>query len=222
MIDHRIDGFLELQNLAAHIDGDLFGQVTVGHGDGHIGDIAHLRSEVAGHLVDRVGEILPHAQHSLDLRLASQFAFGADLTRHAGYFRREHRELLDHGIDQPCRAQKLSPEREPIHLEVHGLSKIAIGHRADGARDFGRGPHQIVDEHVQLFDFLCPSTGRPWQRYALLEAPLLAHQLAHPLDFLSDDLLSGDRLIEQERDFPFHPVPIVRQPRRECSIAVRP
>ena len=43
LIDHRVDGLLQLQNFAAHIDGDLLGQVAVGHGDRHLGDVADLR-----------------------------------------------------------------------------------------------------------------------------------------------------------------------------------
>src|SRR5207244_597173 len=30
LVDHRVDGFLQLQNLAAHVDGNLFRQVTTG------------------------------------------------------------------------------------------------------------------------------------------------------------------------------------------------
>ena len=33
LLDHRVDRFLELQNLAAHVDGDFPGQVAVGNGD---------------------------------------------------------------------------------------------------------------------------------------------------------------------------------------------
>ena len=42
LIDHRVDGLLELQDLAAHVDGDLLRQVAAGHGGGHLGDVADL------------------------------------------------------------------------------------------------------------------------------------------------------------------------------------
>jgi hypothetical protein len=35
LLDHRVDGFLQLQDLAAHVHGDLLRQVAVGHGDRH-------------------------------------------------------------------------------------------------------------------------------------------------------------------------------------------
>ena len=64
LIDHRVDGVLELQNLAADVDGDLLRQVAVGDGHRHFGDVAHLRRQVAGHLVDVVGQVLPRAGHA--------------------------------------------------------------------------------------------------------------------------------------------------------------
>ena len=43
LVHHRVDGFLELQDFAAHVDGDLLRQVAVRHRDGHVGDVADLR-----------------------------------------------------------------------------------------------------------------------------------------------------------------------------------
>src|SRR5262249_40554918 len=42
----RVDGFLELQNLPAHIDSDLFGEIAIGDGNGHFSDISDLAREV--------------------------------------------------------------------------------------------------------------------------------------------------------------------------------
>src|SRR5207249_2421122 len=42
LIHHRVDGVLEFQDFAADIDGDLLGQVAIGHGGGDLGDVAHL------------------------------------------------------------------------------------------------------------------------------------------------------------------------------------
>ena len=89
LLDHRIDGLFQLKDFAPDVDGDLFRQVAVGDGDRHLGDIADLRRQVAGHLVDGVGEFFPHAARPFDLGLAAEFAFRADLARHARDFRRE-------------------------------------------------------------------------------------------------------------------------------------
>ena len=61
LIDHRVDGVFQLENFAFHVDGDLLGQVAVGHGGGHFGDVAHLAGQVAGHEVDAIGQVLPGA-----------------------------------------------------------------------------------------------------------------------------------------------------------------
>src|SRR5262249_10511987 len=55
LVHHGVDGVLELENFAAHIDRDLAGQVAAGDGGGHVGDVAHLVGEVAAHGVHRVG-----------------------------------------------------------------------------------------------------------------------------------------------------------------------
>ena len=157
LIDHRVDRFLELQDLAAHVDGDLLGQVAVGHRDRHVGDVADLRGEVAGHLVDRLGELLPDARHALDLRLTAQLAFGADFARDARHFGGEHRQLVDHVVDQPRRAQELAFERPAVDFERHRLPEIALGHGADRARHLRRRPHEVVDERVDGRDFVGPA-----------------------------------------------------------------
>src|SRR5207244_2921040 len=61
LVDHGVDGVLELADLAAHFDGDLLREVAGGHRGGYVGNVAHLRREVAGHGVDRLGEVLPCA-----------------------------------------------------------------------------------------------------------------------------------------------------------------
>ena len=42
LVDHRVDRVLELEDLAARVDRDLLGQVALGHGGRHLGDVAHL------------------------------------------------------------------------------------------------------------------------------------------------------------------------------------
>jgi hypothetical protein len=42
LIDHRVDGVLELEDLAPDVDGDLLGQVALGDCGGHLGDVADL------------------------------------------------------------------------------------------------------------------------------------------------------------------------------------
>ena len=47
LVDHRVDRVLELEDLAARVDGDLLRQVALGDGGRHLGDVADLVGEVA-------------------------------------------------------------------------------------------------------------------------------------------------------------------------------
>ena len=100
----------------------------------------------------------------LHLRLAAELAFGADLARDARHFRREDRQLVDHLVDQLGRAQELAFERPAVDFERHRLPEIALGHRADRARHFGRRPDEVVDQRVDGGDFVGPAAGDARQR----------------------------------------------------------
>src|SRR4029079_4029137 len=99
LVDHRVDSFFELQDFAAHIDGDLLGQVAAGNGGRNLADVAHLSGEVARHEVHVVGEILPGPGDARHLRLTAELSLGADFARNTGHFRCERIELIDHRID---------------------------------------------------------------------------------------------------------------------------
>ena len=113
LLDHRVERLLEQQDLAAHVDGDLLGEVAAGDGDGDLVDVAHLRGEVARHEVDVVGQVLPGAGHAGHLRLTAQLPFRADLARHARHFRRERVELIDHRVDGVLQLENLALARRP-------------------------------------------------------------------------------------------------------------
>src|SRR5207245_1341572 len=98
LVHHRVDGGLQLEDLAPDVDGDLLGKVAVGDGGGHVGDVADLAGEVRRHRVDAVGEVLPGAGHALDLGLAAELALGAHLPGHAGDLRGEARALVNHRV----------------------------------------------------------------------------------------------------------------------------
>src|SRR6185312_6291852 len=84
LVDHGVDGALELEHLALGVDGDLLGQVAVGDRRRHLGDVADLGGEVVGQEVDVVGEILPGAGDAGDLGLHAQLPLHADGAGHAG------------------------------------------------------------------------------------------------------------------------------------------
>src|SRR5208337_2756181 len=55
LLDHRVQGFFELQDFPAHVHGDLARQVATGNSRRHFGNVAHLTGQVAGHEVHVVG-----------------------------------------------------------------------------------------------------------------------------------------------------------------------
>src|SRR5262249_37571551 len=79
LVDDGVDGVLQLRDLALHIDGDLFGKIAGGDRGGDLGDVAYLGGEISGHRVHAFGEILPGAGHALNVGLATEPSFGADL-----------------------------------------------------------------------------------------------------------------------------------------------
>src|SRR5205814_4485649 len=52
LVDHGVDGVFQLEDFAAHVDGDLLRQVAVGDRGGHFRDVADLRRQFARHRVD--------------------------------------------------------------------------------------------------------------------------------------------------------------------------
>ena len=91
LVHHRVERFLQLKDFAAHVDGNLAGEIAAGDGGRDFGDVADLGGEVAGHRVHAVGQVLPGAGDARHLGLAAELAFGADLARDAGHFCRERR-----------------------------------------------------------------------------------------------------------------------------------
>src|SRR5262245_24205082 len=196
LVHHRVDGFLELKDLAAHVHGDLLRQVAVGHRDGHLGEIADLRRQVGGHRVDALGEVLPHARHLAHLGLAAELALGADLARDARHLGGEHAELLDHGVDDGGGAQEFALERAAVDVERHRLEEIALGDGGDGARDLRGRPQQVVDQGVDRGFHLGPGPAGEAELDAVARLALAADSGADPVELLRHALVGGDDLIE--------------------------
>src|SRR5207302_522867 len=141
---HGVDGALQLQDLAPHVDQDLLRQVAVGHGGGDPGDVPDLVGEVGGHEVHRVGEVLPGAGHTVHLGLAAESALGADLPGHPGDLVGERSELVDHRVDGVLQLGHLAPG-----VDGDLLGQVALGH---GGGDLGDVPHLAGQVPGQLVD----------------------------------------------------------------------
>src|SRR6187455_116520 len=87
LVHHVVDRVFQFETLTLHVHHNLAGQVAAGDCRGHLGDVADLVGEVAGHGVDVVGQVLPGTGHARHDSLAAQLAFGADFACYARDFR---------------------------------------------------------------------------------------------------------------------------------------
>ncbi len=99
LVDHRVDGLLQLEDLAAGGHVDLLREVALGHRSGHLGDVADLGGQIARHGVDRVGQVGPGARDARHLRLPAERSLGTDLAGDPGDFGGEHGQLVDHAVE---------------------------------------------------------------------------------------------------------------------------
>ncbi len=125
LVDHRVHGVLELEDLALDVNGDLLGQVAVGDRRRDLGDVAHLAGQVAGHQVHVLGEVLPDATHALHLCLAAQLALGAHLAGDARHLGGKQAQLIDERVHCPSRLEELALQAPAVDLHRHRLRKIA-------------------------------------------------------------------------------------------------
>src|SRR5207302_1634389 len=191
LIDHAVNGVLQVEDLAADVDRDLLGQVAHGDRGGDLGDVAHVRREVAGHEVDVVGEVFPDPHHALYLRLSAQLAFGTDLTGHPGDFRSKGVELVDHDVDRFFQLPDLA-----MGFDLNLLREVAAlpTGRAPGvvAHVGGEVAGQLVDVLGQVFP------GSRGARHLGLAAQLAfgADLARHPGDLAGE----GVELIDHDVD----------------------
>ncbi len=208
-----------MQDFAAHVDGDLAGKVAAGYGGGDFGNVANLPGQVAGHGVDGIGEVFPGAGNAGDLGLAAQLSVGADFAGHAGYFRGEDAELLNHGVDDRRGTEEFAFQRTAVDVQAHRLGQVTLGDGGDGAGDFRGGAQQVLDQRIHRNFHLAPSAFGMVEPGALARPALLADHLPDALQFLRHLLIGGDNFIERIGDLAGQAGPGAREANGEVAIA---
>ena len=89
LVDHGVDRVFQFEDIALHVDGDLLRQIAARNGRGHLGNVAHLASQIAGHQVHTVGKIGPGASDTFNLRLTAQFSFRSHFAGDSGSLRKQ-------------------------------------------------------------------------------------------------------------------------------------
>src|SRR5262249_35040364 len=151
LIDHAVDGVLQLEHLALDVDGDLFRQVAIGHRGGNPRDVAHLAGEVAGHQVHVVGEVFPRAGDASHHGLTTELALGAHFARYARHFRGERVELVDHAVDGVLQVEDFA-----AHVDGDLLRQIAVGDRGGHLGDVAHLAGEIAGHHVHAVGQVLP------------------------------------------------------------------
>src|SRR6202022_81415 len=151
LIDHRVDGVLELEDLALDVDRDLLGEVAFGDCGHHAGDSAHLLGELAGHQVDVVSELLPNAGDALHLRLAAELAVGSDLTGNTRDLTRERVELVDHRVDGVLELEDLA-----LAFDRDLLGDVAVGNRGRDLGDVTNLTGEVAGHRVDVVGEVLP------------------------------------------------------------------
>src|SRR5206468_2196680 len=167
LVDHGVDGVLQLPDLALDVDGDLLGEVAAGHGGGDVGDVAQRGREGAGHRVDVVGQVLPGPGHALHLGLAAELPFRADLAGHARDLGRERAELVHHGVDRVLQLEDLAP-----HVDGDLLGEVAVGHGGGDVGDVADLAGQVAGHRVDAVGEVLPGPGHALHLGLAAELPV--------------------------------------------------
>ena len=154
LIHHGVDGFFQLEDFAADIDGDFLGQIAVGDGDGHVGNVAHLVGEVAGHSVDAVGQVFPGAGDAGNHGLAAELALGADFAGDAGDFGGKAAQLVHHSVDGVF-------ELEDFTADIDGdfLGQIAVGDGDGHVGNVSDLSGEIAGHRIHVVGQILPGSG---------------------------------------------------------------
>src|SRR4029077_17551254 len=191
LIHHRVDGVLQLEDLAADVDRDLLGEVALGDGSRDLGDVAHLGGQVAGHVVNVVGEIFPDTSDPLHLRLAAQLALGSDFTRHAGDLSGEGVQLVDHDVDGVLELQDLA-----LNLDGDLLGEVASLNRRRDVGDVAHLGREVARHKVDVVGQVFPDAADAAHLGLASELAFRPNLAGHAGDFRGE----GIELVDHDVD----------------------
>src|SRR5207244_4117593 len=169
LVHHRVDGVLELQDLAAHVDGDLLGEVAGGDRFGHVRDVAHLAGQIARHEVHAVGQVLPGAGNALHVRLPAELPLRADFACHARHLGGERAELVHHRVDRVLELEEIG-----LALCSDLLREVTVRDRLGQIGDVPHLRSQVAGHEVDAVGQVLPGAGDALHVRLAAELPLRA------------------------------------------------
>src|ERR1700674_1575175 len=153
-VGHVVNGFGQSRNLTFCVYGQLLSQFAVGDGGHDFHNAAYLFSQIGGHYVHVVGEVLPCACHTRHLRLPAQLAFRADFAGHASYFGGEGVELIHHRVDGVLEFENLA-----FHVHCNLARQIASRHCSRDLSDVADLTGEVTGHRVYRIGEIFPGTG---------------------------------------------------------------
>src|SRR3979411_1657287 len=99
LVHHRVKGFFELEDFTANVHRNFSGKIAIRNGCCNFSDVTDLASQVAGHEVNVVSEIVPRSGYAWTLGLAAELSFGSDFAAYARYFAGKCVQLVHHRVD---------------------------------------------------------------------------------------------------------------------------
>ena len=137
-----------------------------------------MTCEVAGHVVNTIGQILPRPSNAFDIGLAAQLSFGADFPGHACNFRGEGVELIHHRIDGVFQLQNFS-----AYFDGDLPRQIAF---RDGRRHVGDIAHligEVTGHVVHAVREIFPGAADTFHLCLAAQASFCTHFAGHARNF---------------------------------------
>ena len=191
LIDHDVDGVLQLEDLALHLDRDLFGEVAFLHRGRDLGDVAHLGREVGRELIHLQGQVFPGPGRPRHAGLTAQPALGAHFARHPADLAGEGVELVDHRVDRV-----LEPEDLAANVDRDLFREVAPGDRGRDLRDVAHLGGQVAGHVVDVVRQVLPNTRDAGHLGLAAELTFRTDLARHPGDFPGE----GVQLIDHDVD----------------------
>ena len=183
LIHHGVDGVLQLQNFAAHVHRDFARKVAVGDGRSDLRDVADLSRQVAGHEIDRIRQIVPHAADAFHHRLPAQLSVRTHFARHARNFAGEGAELIHHGVDRVLQFQNFAQ-----HVHRDFARQIAARHSRGHFRDIANLRRKVRGHRVNRIRQILPRSRHTCHHRLSAELAFRTHFTRHARHLAANEL----------------------------------
>ena len=178
LIDHRVDGILQLEDLTFRLGGDLSVQVALRDGRRNVGDVSHLAGKVRRHEVHVVRQVLPRSRHAGHFCLPAKSSFGTYFLGHARHFGSKCAELIDHDVDRLLQLEDLT-----LCFRCDLSRQFALGDRGSNVGNVSDLAGETRGHRVHVVGEVFPGSADAWNVGLAAEFSFGAYFLGDTSDF---------------------------------------